>query len=626
MQLKPLDEAVPLSNLSIRPEGCVGLIDRSATTTAASLNARTLAFYGLAAARYARELDWLETVPRLGRPASRILAARAVGCMMAMRPGLYGAQHADASILLDLASVHPNWAAVERANAMLPSGAASNPALTAEDMASIDALWPVTAPTEYLLASGGDDRLRLETETGLNKYGCAPWPRPDVVGYGSCTASSPSVGAFEAAERTRRALAAASLAISPATALAEASESISHSILRYFDVQDLAEAVLAASGTDAALVVTGLLAAEHPGEMLTSILVCPSETGSGVPNAVQGRHFASYAPSGSIVGKGEPIDGLPCAPRLETVALRDKNGAPRPAIEIEAEFEVVIRRGIAAGRVVLHAIDGSKTGLSAPDRAACSKLASTYGPRLDIVIDACQARIEPSLVRWYLQNGFPVLITGSKFFSAPGFCGAVLFPRLRLEAITHGRRLPAGLAAYARLRGGFGSRRCTGLVLRWTAALHEMGIFQHVPRDSVAATLERIEDIIVSRLARDRHFWLIDAPRPAGADWSARRSVFTFAVSRPSGRMALGELRRIYQLLSEDCSALIEDGAARCQIGQPVELGGKACAGLRIAISSAQIVSDSDHDEALAIVLGKLRRLVDASSNQAGFAGAPTRP
>jgi hypothetical protein len=406
-------------------------------------------------------------------------------------------------------------------------------------------------------------------------------------------------------------LAAASLATSPATALAEASDAIGESLLRYFDVHDLAEAVLAASGTDAALVVTSLLAAENPGETLTSILVSHSETGSGVPNAVQGRHFASCAPTGRIVGKGEPIDGLASEPSLVTVALRDENGVPRPAAEVDGEFEAAIRRGVCAGRVVLHAIDGSKTGLTAPSRASLRRLSQTYGPKLDIVIDACQARIEPSLVRSYLRQGFPVLVTGSKFFSAPGFCGAVLFPRLRLERITHSRRLPAGLAAYARLQGGFGSRRCPGLVLRWTAALHEMRIFRQLPDDLVGTTLDRFDSMISAQVAEKRQLWLIDAPRPVGGGWSDRRSVFTFAVMGEAGRLDVARLRQIYQLLGEDGSHCVEGGALRCQLGQPVEIG-RRFGGLRIAFSSAQVVAATDHREVLGLVLDKLRRLVDA--------------
>jgi len=622
MQLHPIDEATPPMGVvsNHNKAACpIGLAADDLASAATSTSGRSP---DLAESCYRRELAWLRSLRPLSKAASCLLAAHAAGGITSWRARKFGAPSGLCEVFASLAaSARPDRATLERASSALLADSEADCTLSAHDMAHIDMLWPLTAPTEALLASGGDERLTVDRDTGQNKYGCTPWPRPDVISFGSCTASSLSQDAFEAAESARRALATASLITSPATALAEASEAISLAILDYFGVQDLAEAVLAASGTDAALVVTGLLAAEHPGEALTSILVSPAETGSGVLDAVQGRHFATCSPSGSLVGKGQPIDGLASRPSLETVRLRAADGSTRAQVDINADFEAVIRRRIAGGRVILHAMDGSKTGLSAPDRSTCRRLADNFGPRLDIVIDACQARIEPPLVRWYLEQGFPVLVTGSKFFSAPGFCGAVLFPRLRLQAITKAGRLPAGLAAYARLQGGFGSRRCPGLVLRWTAALHEMSRFRQIPSDLVAERLDRIGQAISAALETDRRLHLMEAPRPSGPGWSGRRSVFTFIVEGSAGRANPDQLRLLYRWLNEDCSSAIKGGEVLCHIGQPVELGSKSLGGLRLAVSSAQIVSDADQAEGLALLMSKLRRLIDR--NGVGGTRAP---
>jgi len=279
---------------------------------------------------------------------------------------------------------------------------------------------------------------------------------------------------------------------------------------------------------------------------------------------------------------------------------------------VDAAFEAAIRAGLETGRVVLHAIDGSKTGLTAPDRWACRRLSQTYGAKLDIVIDACQARIEPELVRWYLQHGYPVLVTGSKFFAAPGFCGAVLFPRQRLQRITRAGRLPSGLAAYARLQGGFGSRRCPGLILRWTAALHEMAIFAQVPGGLVAATLDRLGHAISACIGSDTRLDMVAAPRPPGMGWSDRRSVFTFTVRGPNGLMNCAELRGLCGQLRENSAGSLPGRIVACQLGQPVELGRGSVGGLRIAISAAQIASGEDQTERLALAFEKFRNLLDA--------------
>ena len=55
---------------------------------------------------------------------------------------------------------------------------------------------------DMLLVSGGDGRMAINPETGLNKYGCAPRSR-DVLAVGSCTASSPTPRALAVVEEAR---------------------------------------------------------------------------------------------------------------------------------------------------------------------------------------------------------------------------------------------------------------------------------------------------------------------------------------------------------------------------------------------------------------------------------------
>ena len=76
-------------------------------------------------------------------------------------------------------------------------------------------------------------------------------------------------------------------------------------------------------------------------------------------------------------------------------------------------------------------------------------------------------------------------VLGTLLFGAPGFCGAVLFPRQRLRKIAGGGQLPDGLGAYASLSGGSGSRRCPGLLLRWAAALAHMREFGTLAADQL---------------------------------------------------------------------------------------------------------------------------------------------
>jgi hypothetical protein len=213
-----------------------------------------------------------------------------------------------------------------------------------------------------------------------------------------------------------------------------------------------------------------------------------------------------------------------------------------------------------------------------------------------------------------------VLVTGSKFFGAPGFCGAVLFPRQRLRRIAGGGRLPDGLGAYADLSGGSVSRRCPGLLLRWAAALAQMRGFGALSPADIRAAIDRAGAQVRAAMMRNSRLRLVPAPRPMGLDdgagWSDRPSVLTFSVAGADGPLSADALRPYYTALARDVSAELPSAAAewasrRCLIGQPVQLA-PGIGGLRIAVSAAQIVGGDDLRQGLATVFGKLTALLDS--------------
>jgi hypothetical protein len=531
---------------------------------------------------------------------AHLLAARAAGSLLAIQPASMRDKLPGTGLVatcLLLAGDRPDDSVLRQAWQVLRPDAAQQARLDAASIAMVQRLWPLAAATESLLTQGGDERLALDPMSGLNRYGCAPAPRPDVLAFGSCTASSISEAGLSAAGALRQAMLVQAAAGSAEQAIEGGVQSIAARLLGHFGIEDLAEAMLVASGTDAALLVTALIAGRHPGEPLTSILMSLSETGSGVPEAAQGRHFSCLTASGRTVPKAGALEGLGGI-SLQTIALRDAQGCAVATELVSQACEAAIAAAAARGHVALHAIDGSKTGLSAPGRAACQHLKSRYGDRLSVVIDACQVRIEPAAVRAYLEDGFAVLITGSKFFAAPGFCGAVLAPR----GFGAARALPAGLLAYATSAGGLVARRCPGLLLRWAAALSSMARFAAVPPDSVAAAIARMTREVHAGVASEPRLSLIEAQRPPGAGWSARPTVLTFTVaSRTGAVMSADALRPLYLALASDSS-----DAPRCQIGQPVSLGTPALGALRIAFSADQLADDGSSAPQIRTVFEKL--------------------
>ena len=58
-------------------------------------------------------------------------------------------------------------------------------------------------PLYRLLGSGGDPRLAIDPASGLNQYGCQPFPCPDTLSFASSTATSISQRAYDRASRAR---------------------------------------------------------------------------------------------------------------------------------------------------------------------------------------------------------------------------------------------------------------------------------------------------------------------------------------------------------------------------------------------------------------------------------------
>jgi hypothetical protein len=422
---------------------------------------------------------------------------------------------------------------------------------------------PIDHPIGFIpaLLSGGDSRIATNPHTCLNKYLCPAVPAPDLVCASSCTASPISVQGFD---RAAEAFADIALASSPrqrSDRLAALTDQIEARLLRYFGVGALAQAFLCPSGTDALLMTAMLLAAEQPGMAVTAILPAASETGTGVPLAA----VFDGPNSGTSLTEGTST--------AVEIPLRSADGSPRCDDEVNAAFAAAA--AAAKGRAIVYLTHGTKTGLIAP-------VAPPAGA--DVIVDACQARIEPEAVAAYLRHGWPVVVTGSKFFGGPAFSGAVLFPRARLPAVAQGP-LPAAPHDAVRL----------GTALRWTAALAVIDAFELMAA-SMAEILSQRVNMIEQALASNPLLVTVGGRRPCGPGWADQPSIFTFGVRDPTDlrrRLPVAELRPLYEHLARKGVLL----------GQPVGLG--SFGGLRLAIGARDLL-DSSGDGGLARVFAAL--------------------
>jgi hypothetical protein len=261
--------------------------------------------------------------------------------------------------------------------------------------------------------------------------------------------------------------------------------------------------------------------------------------------------------------------------------------------------------------VLLVMVDQSKTGMIAPAVACVDALHRRYPGEVEVLVDVCQFRIAPLTLRAYLQRGFMVALTGSKFLAGPSFSAALLFP----AAISHGIAEVAGL----------------GLLMRWEAALTELQRFRAVPQQQVAGYLRDFARAMGARLMNDPHFAALPVPqldrRPLqeAADWDGLPSIFPFLLYHPKTRMPFSreQTLAVYRQLP----VATGDGIAalRCQFGQPVACGtrqGVGVSALRLCLS-ARLISDAAEygiDRVICdaqAALDKTAYLVDSISNSA---------
>jgi glutamate/tyrosine decarboxylase-like PLP-dependent enzyme len=494
-------------------------------------------------------------------------------------------------------------------------------------------------PTAQLLTQGGDERIAPPAPGALNKYGCSASPDVGLAAFGSSTATSISVAGFAAANRLRDALLAQSGARDAEAIYARECERVRGTLKRLCGVADLPglEVALAASGTDLHLIAAEW-ACEGHAKAPRVIMMEACETGSGVVAALAGRHFADASPQGVALAAGTPLDGQR-APEVAQVAIRRADGAPRPLAEVHAEIEAQVAQAVAEGRrVLLIALDVSKTGLLVPAPAWVAGLQRRWSGRLDVLVDACQFRLSRASLRGYLERGCMVAMTGSKFLTGPTFCGALFMPGVQAERLRH-RPLPRALSAYsarAEWPRGWAAAAALddatnfGLLLRWEAALEELRAFAALPDARVLAFAARFADAVRQRLAADPAFRPVQAHALDRGDddtrWDALPTIFPFVVQAPAADGSMRPLGRaetldLYRRLPADL-----DAGPRCQLGQPVACGsldGVPVSALRLCLGARQVVEALADDGRHAADV--IARALAALDKVARLSGAPAR-
>jgi hypothetical protein len=448
------------------------------------------------------------------------------------------------------------------------------------------------------MTTGGDARIVLRPETGLNRYHSAPRPS-GVLAYASSTANDVSGPAFAYVEALLPEL-GADLS---GRGYTERLEALRGRIRRAYAVAGEVDIVFAPSGTDLEYVALACAAGRGRGGT-HNILLGADEVGSGCIHSAFGRYFARETALGFATVPGDPVPGLgETHVEMIDVPVRDSHGRARPSAEIAAKMEKAIGEAEAAGRhVLVHVVHGSKTGLILPSLEDIDRLVAEHGDSVTLVVDACQARITSPAIADYLERGAIVFVTGSKFMGGPPFSGFALVPRRfreQSEPIAHGlatvfRRgeWPQGWPGAEALEDGANP----GLLLRLEASIFELERFQRLAIEEVTRIIlcfhQAVREEIVERTPAHRV-----APYPPGEKETAdthpieMRTLSTLDLSEFSGGSTFEDSIRWHK-------AMLAYGV---RLGQPVKCvkldDGSWGATLRIGLSMPMVVERAALDD-----------------------------
>ena len=497
-------------------------------------------------------------------------------------------------------------------------------------------------PTERLLTMGGDARLLVNEHTGLNDYGCSPRPRPWAVTFSSTTASSISNYAYCCVEEFRRSLLRCALKRNREESYREETQIIREKLSKILQIAPSVGTIfLLSSGTDAELL--GMeFATPSSGSPLINIVIGPAETGSGSVIAARGEHSNRTTPLGATVEQGAPIAGIPVNNiQLKEIPIRECNGKPITQDAIDTLVQKTVLKALENGAsVLLHVLDCSKTELKAPSFKCASEVMKRGQGRVFIFVDAAQMRLSRRRIKEYLDAGFMVLVTGSKFFTGPPFAAALLVPTSLRRQLARAKPLSYGLSDYVsrydlppefgHLGANLSSRPNFGLLCRWHAAIWEMSSFYSIPRDVRIKTLAIFDKAVRAEFEKRPTLQLatvrsrVEPDTVRHDDWDHLRTIYTFTLHYKTTDGTLSapfnfeETRLVFQYLNQDITKLLPPGLSDyeiqlallcCHSGQPVKIAETPTGwtgGLRLS-SGARVVSGVRYDPLLGAT--KERRL-----------------
>ncbi len=429
-----------------------------------------------------------------------------------------------------------------------------------------------------LLSGGGDERI-FTNEEGLNKYFVNPAWYKNIIYRGSCTCSPLNPESKVALEALNLRTDAEKYEV----LVEEQRKELKHLVNP--KVKNKCEVFLASSGSDLNYFPLLFQCLLNPGKPVHNVITAYEELGTGSVTAASGKYFFELNQFGEQVEKGTDISpDLKVVPHL--FKARSDNGEILDHGKAMAEKLLQLSSEPA---VVGNLVIGSKSGIE-------DNITIIPRVREDVlwVIDICQVRVTPELINRILDLGAMIMVTGSKFYQAPPFCGALLVPTKIVEKlqklddysparnfknIFSKHNFPESLTG---LRSEFRNDPNYGLLMRWEAALNEM---RQLSKCSVNEVVELTASWfkLVRQIMEDQSDVFELMP---DVDLT-NKTIISFRIKRKDGTyFDFDELTILFRQIVTR-KHVLDGRERRLTLGQPVKYGNEAF--MRLALGSYSV-------------------------------------
>lgn len=433
------------------------------------------------------------------------------------------------------------------------------------------------ATFEEELVSGGDERLDLDAQ-GLNKYYVNPTKSSGVFNRGSCTCSFiteeakvPTYQLYEYLNQNPDYDACyENLRDRIKTALEEGNEPF--------------EVYLAPSGSDLCYYPLLFSATIHPDKPIMNVVTCPEELGSGSVLAYKGNFFSQKTQIEDVEITGPVSDAL----NIDYVsfAARDEEGG---ILDHRKKIKACIEKHKKTHTVIVNLVIGSKSGIE--DNIGI--IEECQGLDVYWVVDICQLRVSRKLIQNLLHLNCSLLITGSKFYQSPPFCGALIVPQKWANEIAASKANPAFTKGFDRVftsydfpkhsiyRPWFKANGNHGLLLRWEAAIYEFEALSEYKESEVIRVVTKWNNHVREYMeSRSEIFELMSDQD------KTNKSIISFRVKKNGRYLSHEELRALYRRICLEGNKWMPQYDL-ITIGQPVAYASGSF--LRLALGSFNV-------------------------------------